>query len=98
MFDPQFSQIKQYASGIKAGKFYIDATVPQEYRHIFGKQLTRQLGNNKRQAEANRNGKIAEATRFITNKLSEFDPLVAAAEKLMEALFATCDKNGKVKI
>ena len=94
-----FSPVKRYTSGNKKGRYYTQATIPQAHRHLYNgsKQISRSLGSYASEAERKRDLTIQEENRRFQKKLSDYDPLVASAENLIEALFATYDLNGTIR-
>jgi len=95
--DLSFGLTKCYKSGSKAGRFYAEATIKPEHRALYNgrKQQPIRLGTDPYKVEALRSIEIAKANKKHRNKIAAHDPLIAAAERLIEALIVERDPVGK---
>ena len=95
--DLRFGPTKCYKSGSKAGRFYAEATIKPEHRAFYNgrKQQPIRLGTDPNKVEALRSIEIARANKQHRNKIAAHDPLIAAAERLIEALIVERDPVGK---
>jgi len=97
MDDLTFGDSLRYSKGSKKGRFYAYAPIPPEHRALYDgrKQLPIMLGSDPNKVEAKRSIKIAKANKEHRNKIAAHDPLIDAAERLIEALIVEHDPVGK---
>ena len=97
MDDLTFGDSLRYSKGSKKGRFYAYAPIPPEHRALYDgrKQLPIMLGSDPNKVEALRSIEIAKANKKHRNKIAAHDPLIAAAERLIEALIVEHDPVGK---
>ena len=101
-----YSEPMAYTTGTKAGRFYLNVTIPADLEHLYpdkrkGKyriQFQLSLGTrDKAQAWRNRDTKIKESNQDLADRLQEHDPLVQSAKELYQSLYAKYQANGKLK-
>ena len=101
-----YSEPMAYTTGTKAGRFYLNVTIPADLEHLYpdkrnGKyriQFQLSLGTrDKAQAWRNRDTKIKESNQDLADRLQEHDPLVQSAKELYQSLYAKYEPNGKLK-
>ena len=97
MDDLTFGDSLRYSKGSKKGRFYADAPIPPEHRALYNgrKQQPIMLGSDPNKVEAKRSIEIAKANKEHRNKIAAHDPLIDAAERLIEALIVEHDPVGK---
>jgi len=92
-----FNAPYQISKGKKAGRWLTKATIPAEHQDKFkSKQKEISLGSGtEAQAIEKMSAKVADAQRWYRDVIAVHDPLLEAAERLYEALFATYEAGGK---
>ena len=98
MLEPlEFNAPYALSKGKKAGRWIAKATIPLEHRDKFNdKQITISLGSgSEADAISGLPKKVAVAQRKYHDAIAEHDPLLEAAGRLYDALFATYEAGGK---
>ena len=97
MDDLTFGDSLRYSKGSKKGRFYADAPIPPEHRALYNGRTQERisLGSDPNKVEAKRSIEIAKANKEHRNKIAAHDPLIDAAERLIEALIVEHDPVGK---
>ena len=97
MDDLIFGPTNCLKSGTKAGRFYAEATIKPEYRALYNGRTQERisLGSDPNKVDSKRKAEIAKANKKHRNKIAAHDPLIAAAERLIEALIVERDPVGK---
>jgi len=98
MLEPlEFNAPYALSKGKKAGRWIAKATIPLEHRDKFNdKQITISLGSgSEADAISGLPKKVAAAQRKYRDAIAEHDPLLEAAGRLYDALFATYEAGGK---
>ena len=101
MDDLIFGPTNCLKSGTKAGRFYAEATIKPEYRALYNGRTQERisLGSDPNKVDSKRKAEIAKANKKHRNKIAAHDPLIEAAELLIEALIVEHDHVGtKVKV
>jgi integrase len=97
MDDLIFGETLRYNTGTKKGRFYAYAAIPEEHRPSYNglTQKKISLGSDPNKVDSKRKAEIAKANKEHRNKIAAHDPLIAAAERLIEALIVEHDPVGK---
>ena len=92
-----FGEPYQHKTGTKAGRWNAKASIPSRHHEKFNrKQWAISLGSGSEADAISRlPKKVAEAQRKYRDAIAEHDPLLEAAERLYDALFATYEAGGK---
>jgi integrase len=97
MDDLTFGDSLRYSKGSKKGRFYADAPIPPEHRALYNGRTQERisLGSDPNKVEVKRAIEIGKANKEHRNKIAAHDPLIDAAERLIEALIVEHDPAGK---
>ncbi|MEJ6504776.1 MAG: phage integrase SAM-like domain-containing protein, partial [Rhodobacter sp.] len=97
MDDLTFGDSLRYSKGSKKGRFYADAPIPPEHRALYNGRTQERisLGSDPNKVEVKRAIEIGKANKEHRNKIAAHDPLIDAAERLIEALVVEHDPAGK---